>query len=66
MATEQPWEQIGKAFLAHYYSCFDGDRAQLAPLYVSQQPQPLTLIHSQSPSIRRHLTQLLGLIALLL
>ena len=40
----QPWEHIGQAFIGHYYRCFDGDRAQLAPLYVSHQPQTITAI----------------------
>jgi len=29
-------EQIAKAFCQHYYTCFDSDRASLAPLYRSE------------------------------
>lgn len=28
-------EQIGRAFVSHYYTTFDSDRSQLGPLYVS-------------------------------
>jgi len=28
-------EQIGRAFIQHYYTVFDKDRSQLLPLYVS-------------------------------
>ena len=36
----QPWEQIGEAFLRHYYQHFDGDRTQLLPLFVSRLSYP--------------------------
>ena len=41
-------EAIATAFLKHYYTCYDSDRAQLASLYVT---------HSRTPS-RQHSAQL--------
>ena len=37
-SNQQQIEQIGRAFVSHYYTTFDKDRSQLGPLY---QPQSL-------------------------
>ncbi len=33
--SSSPFEQIGMAFVKHYYTVFDSDRSKLGPLYVS-------------------------------
>lgn len=36
MAAEAPFEQVGKAFVQHYYQTFDTNRAGLSSLYQSE------------------------------
>ena len=50
MAAEAPFEQVGKAFVQHYYQTFDANRAGLASLYQSDS------MYSPPDRMARHLS----------